>query len=576
MSQPQSLKALSFKPDKSLPSVIDVEEAILGGILLDRNAIERVSELLPEHFYVGAHAQIFDAALSLHQAQKPCDLMSVASLMNDRGILDEIGGQNRLSYFVDQTVSAVNIDHYAELVIGKWQRRQIISKSRAIASLGFDETVSDAELKAEFEEGLTALFEGNAKQELVALGSILEAEVDAISVQESTCTNPGMMTGFHELDSMIGGLNRSDLVIVAGRTSMGKSAFVASLARNLAPDQKVALFSLEMSSGQIARRMLSAETSISSNRLRDAQIGDRGWQEIGSGLSALVDLPIYINDSSNISVNHIRSQIRKLKSQQGSVGVVMIDYLHLMMNGSSEETRELGKITRELKRLARELDVCIVLLSQLNRSVESRQDKRPTKPDLRQSGSIEEDADVILMLYRDEYYNPDSSDRGIAEVIVAKNRHGATGTINLLFEGEYSRFRNLASAATPSPSTAPKKPSTPAPSSPQTIPAKKEPAKVAIAASVQTPPEPDEVEGFRHGDRVEVTLDNFDKRTRNEIKKQDDCSLVGLKGTIVSFRFSDFGGNHFDPVIAFDGAKGSFNKAAIYLRKLNDSECDDF
>jgi len=574
MSQPQSLKALSFKPDKSLPSVIDVEEAILGGILLDRNAIERVSELLPEHFYVGAHAQIFDAALSLHQAQKPCDLMSVASLMNDRGILDEIGGQNRLSYFVDQTVSAVNIDHYADLVIGKWQRRQIISKSRAIASLGFDETVSDAELKAEFEEGLTALFEGNAKQELIALGSILEAEIDAISAQESTCTNPGMMTGFHELDSMIGGLNRSNLVIVAGRTSMGKSAFVASLARNLAPDQKVALFSLEMSSGQIARRMLSAETSISSNRLRDAQIGDLGWQEIGSGLSALVDLPIYINDSSNISVNHIRSQVRKLKSQQGSVGVVMIDYLHLMMNGSSEETRELGKITRELKRLARELDVCIVLLSQLNRSVESRQDKRPTKPDLRQSGSIEEDADVILMLYRDEYYNPDSSDRGIAEVIVAKNRHGATGTINLLFEGEYSRFRNLASVAAPSPAPAPKKPNTP--SSPQTSPAKKEPAKVAVISLVQSPPEPDNVEGFRRGDRVEVTLDNFDKRTRKEIEKQDDCSLVGLKGTIVSFKFSDFGGDHFDPLIMFDGARGIFNKSTIYLRKLNDSECDDF
>ena len=576
MSQPQSLKALSFKPDKSLPSVIDVEEAILGGILLDRNAIERVSELLPEHFYVGAHAQIFDAALSLHQAQKPCDLMSVASLMNDRGILDEIGGQNRLSYFVDQTVSAVNIDHYAELVIGKWLRRQIISKSRVIASLGFDESVSDDELKAEFEEGLAALFEGNVKEELIPLGTVLEVEIDKISTQETTGVSPRMMTGFSDLDSVIGGLSRKELIIAAGRPSMGKSAFVGSLARNLAESTKVVIFSLEMSNGQIARRLLSAEISMPSNRIRDAQIGDRGWQDIGLGLATLSNLPIYLNDSSNIGVNHIRSQVSKLKSQQGDVGVIIIDYLHLMIDGSEEETRQLGRITKALKKLARQLDVAIVLLSQLNRNVESRTDKRPLKSDLRQCGSIEEDADVILMLYRDEYYNPDSSDRGVAEIITAKNRDGATGTIKLLFEGEYSRFRNLASAATPSPSTAPKKPSTPAPSSPQTIPAKKEPAKVAVIAPVQSPPEPDEVEGFRRGDRVEVTLDNFDKRTRKEIEKQDDCSLVGLKGTIVSFRFSDFGGNHFDPVIAFDGAKGSFNKAAIYLRKLNDSECDDF
>lgn len=568
---------LSFKPALHIPpQSVDMEEAILGGLLLDSNAIERVEDILSSQmFYLSAHGLIYRAIVALRKQEKPCDLTYVALWLGDNDLLDRVGGANKLVSLVESTVSAVNIDFYAEAIAQKFRRREYIKLFQGFIEDAHNEKIPQEQFEESVNQKLVEMaMDNELKGGLKSFEDVLTRRIEEIEQVAMTGVPLGVKTGFYDLDEVVN-CKLGDLIIVAGRPAMGKSAFVASMARNVMRDKHVALFSLEMSGGQVSDRLLSIETGINSSKFQDASLTDKDWETIGHGTASLLEQPnLWIDDGRSVGLNHIRKQCT-IKKAQGNLDCIVIDYLHLMLDSDEDDAvREIAKLTRGFKKLAGDLNVPVYLLSQLSRSLESRSDKRPIMSDLRGSGAIEQDADTILFLYRDEVYNPDSPDRGTAEVIIGKQRGGAIGTIKLLFEPHLTRFRNLANVKSPSPSTVPKKPNTP--SSPQTSPAKKEPAKVAVIAPVQSPPEPDEVEGFRRGDRVEVTLDNFDKRTRNEIKKQDDCSLVGLKGTIVSFRFSDFGGNHFDPVIAFDGAKGSFNKAAIYLRKLNDSECDDF
>ena len=435
--------------DRLPPQNIDAEEAILGGILLDPEAIGRVAELLRlDAFYISAHKEIYRAALDLQSKGQPTDLMSVASWLKDHDRLEKVGGQSRLAQLVDRTVSAVNIDQYAALVMEKYMRRKLIQIGGEIAQLGYETNTPLETVLDHSEQKLFNITQERPQQGLMATSDILIDTFSDIESRSLGMVLPGGSCGFYDLDAMTQGFQRSDLIIAAGRPAMGKTSFVLNIARNIASFHKlpVAVFSLEMSKAQLVYRLLSSEVQIESGRLRAGRVAQHEWEPLGHAISALSQLPIFIDDTPNISVTEMRSKARRLQAEQGGVlGLILIDYLQLMEgSGSDNRVQELSKVTRSLKGLARELNVPIIALSQLSRGVESRTNKRPMMSDLRESGSIEQDSDLIMMLYREEYYDPDTPDRGITEVIVTKHRNGPTGTVKLLFEPQYTRFRNLA------------------------------------------------------------------------------------------------------------------------------------
>jgi replicative DNA helicase len=445
------VQEFNFQPnnDRIPPQNLEAEEAILGGILLDPEAITRVLDILsPEAFYSNAHQEIYRACVALHNQGSPTDLMSVSTWLNDRGLLDKLGGQSKLVQFVDRTVSAVNIDQYATLIVDKYLRRKLISSGHQVSQLGHDTTKDLEKVLDEAEQKIFGITQVRPNQGLVPTADILTKTFSEIEERSAGMALPGLASGFYDLDGKTQGFQRSDLIIVAGRPSMGKTAWSLGVAKNIAAHYKlpVAVFSLEMSKEQIVQRLLASEARIESGRLRSGRISSQDWEPLGHAISRLSELRIFIDDTPNISVVEMRSRARKLQAEQGgALGMILIDYLQLMEgNGSENRVQELARITRALKGLARELNVPIIALSQLSRSVESRADKRPMMSDLRESGSIEQDADLVMMLYRDEYYNPDTPDRGIAEVLITKHRNGPTGTIKLLFEPQFTRFLNLA------------------------------------------------------------------------------------------------------------------------------------
>jgi replicative DNA helicase len=423
--------------DQSLPPQnIEAEESILGGILLDPKALGRISDfLIPEAFYVKTHQDIYRAALALQGKGKPTDLMTVSSWLQDNHLLE----------LIERTVSAANIDRYGELVMDKYMRRQLISTGGEIIELARDTTLELENVFDESEQKIFRLTQKRPQEGLIFLGDTLIETFNEIEKMQETTTLPGIETQFYDLDAMTSGLQPSDLVIIAGRPSMGKTSFALNIAYNIAQQNlPVAVFSLEMSKEQLAQRLLSNEAKIESNRIRSGRLGQNDLEKVLGGLEKLLNLPIYIDDSANLSVIQMRSQVRRLQAEKkGQMGLVLIDYLQLMEGGGDNRVQELSKITRSLKGLAREIHAPVIALSQLSRAVESRNNKRPMMSDLRESGSIEQDADLIMMLYRDEYYNPDSPDRGVAEVIITKHRNGPTGTIKLLFQPEFTKFLNL-------------------------------------------------------------------------------------------------------------------------------------
>ncbi|MFM7325965.1 MAG: replicative DNA helicase [Nodosilinea sp.] len=430
------------------PQNVEAEEAILGGILLDPEAIGRVMEILsPEAFYIATHRDIYRAALDLHSRGQPTDLITVTLWLRDHNKLDRVGGQVRLAQLVDRTVSAANIDQYATLVMDKYTRRTLIQAGGEIAQLGYDTTIPLENVLDQAEQRLFGITQVRPLGGLTPTADILIDTFSEIEQRSLGVVLPGVPCGFYDLDAMTKGFQRSDLIIAAGRPSMGKTSFVLNMARNIAALQKlpVAIYSLEMSKLQLVYRLLSSEVEMESSRLRTGRIAQNEWEKLGHAISMLSQMPIFIDDTPNISVIEMRSKCRRLQAEQGgALGLILIDYLQLMEGGSDNRVQELSKITRSLKGLARELNAPIIALSQLSRGVESRTNKRPMMSDLRESGSIEQDADLIMMLYREEYYEPDTPDRGIAEVIVTKHRNGPTGTVKLLFEPQFTRFRNLA------------------------------------------------------------------------------------------------------------------------------------
>ena len=430
------------------PQNVEAEESILGGILLDPQGMGRVAEILaPEAFYLQAHQQIYRAALRLYHQNQPTDLISVTNWLQDRGELEQAGGSAKLAQLVDRTVSAVNIDGYGALVQDKYLRRRLISAGNEIAALGYDTAQALESVLDRAEQKLFALTQARSQQGLVPIAEPLAQTFENIENRQVANKLPGIDCGFYDLDAMTSGLQRSDLIVCAGRPSMGKTAFGLNIARNIASDRQlpVAIFSLEMSKEQLSQRLLAGEAEIDSSRLRSGRLAQTDTEPIVRAIGYLSELPIYIEDTANMTVTQMRSQARRLQAERGDLGLVLLDYLQLMEGqGSDNRVQELSRITRSLKTLARELNVPVIALSQLSRGVEQRTNKRPMLSDLRESGSIEQDADVVLMLYRDEYYNPDSPDRDTAEAIVTKHRNGPTGTVKLLFNPELAQFRNMA------------------------------------------------------------------------------------------------------------------------------------
>jgi len=436
-------------PESVPPQNLEAEEAVLGGILLDPDAIGRVADVLqPEAFYLGAHREIYRTALMLHSQGKPTDLTPMAAWLADTGQLEKVGGTARLMELVDRTLSTASIDQVARLVMDKYLRRRLIRSGNEVIQLGFDQSKPMEQVLDEAEQKIFAISQEKPSQGLTPTAEILTRTFEEIETRSLGTALAGLPVNFYDLDAMTQGLQRSDLLIVAGRPAMGKTSIVLNIARNVAQLHKlpVCIFSLEMSKEQLTYRLLSMEVGIESGRLRTGRLHQEEWPLLGNGISELSKLPLYIDDKPNAGVLEMRSLCRRLMAETGKeLGLVVIDYLQLMEGGGSDNrVQELSRITRSLKGMARELNVPVMALSQLSRGVESRTNKRPMLSDLRESGSIEQDADLVMMIYRDEYYNPETADRGITEVIITKHRNGPVGTCKLLFEPQFTRFRNLA------------------------------------------------------------------------------------------------------------------------------------
>jgi replicative DNA helicase len=430
------------------PQNIEVEEAILGGILLDPEAYGRVAELLvPKAFYIPAHGHIYQAAIELHGNGKPTDLLNVSNWLADNQLLDKIGGQAKLVQLVERTVSAVNVDALAVLLMDKFMRRELIQAGNNVGKLGYDTGQSLEQVLDQAEQQVLNVTQVRPQSGLTPVSEIVMQTFQEIEDRHHELTPPGLTCDFADLDAMTGGFQRSDLIVVAGRPSMGKTAISLNIAYNMAllHQLPILVFSLEMSKEQLVQRMLAGEARIDSNRLRAGRISQNEWEQVYAAIAKISELPIYIDDTANMMVMQMRSQARRLQAETGKpLGLIMLDYLQLMEGSSDNRVQEISKITRSLKGLARELGVPIIALSQLSRSVESRNNKRPMMSDLRESGSIEQDADLVIMLYRDAYYNPDTPDRDITELIITKHRNGPTGVVKLVFDPGLTKFKNLA------------------------------------------------------------------------------------------------------------------------------------
>ncbi len=426
---------------------VEAEQAVLGGILLDPEAIGRVAEMLqPESFSLRSHQTIYKAVLTLHSEGKPTDLMTVTTWLSDQKLLEKAGGQLGLTRLLDRTVSATNIDQYGLLISDKQTRRNLIESAYEIIKLAEDTSQPLETVIQKSEEQIANISQGKSQQDLVSIGETLIDTFQEIEDRSESKIPPGVPCGFYDLDAMTGGFQRSDLIIVAGRPSMGKTALAVQFGFKIAKKGlPVAVFSLEMSKGQLVQRLLAGEAKIESTRLRSGNIQQDEWEPLTEAISKLAELPIFIDDTSNPTVNEIKKKAQKLQAENdGKLGLILIDYLQLMDGGSENRVQELSRITRGLKGMAKDLNVPVIVLSQLNRSVEQRTNKRPMMSDLRESGSTEQDADLIMMIYRDDYYNPNSSEAGVAEIILTKHRNGPTGTVKLLFDSQFTQFKNMA------------------------------------------------------------------------------------------------------------------------------------
>jgi len=457
LNTPVPLRAADSLREHTPPHAYDAERAVLGGIMLDPEALERLEGTLqPEHFYVEANAKIFSAILDLHNKRQPVDGLTVKDHLEQNRELDACGGEAYLADLVSAIPTSANVKHYADIVRERAVLRELLSVCSRVSRDVYEETSRDVnEHLDSAEQKILAIAENfnRARPTFAKMDALMVQsykELEARYAEKKAIT--GVATGFNDLDEMTSGLQRGDLIIIAGRPSMGKTAFAMNLAQNasIRNDEPgiVGVFSLEMSSQQIALRMLACEARVDMKNLRTGRFSTEDWRKLATATGALAESAMYIDDTPAISVLELRSKCRRLKREAKGLDLIIIDYLQLMSGRADSERREqeISEITRALKGLAKELDVPVIALSQLNRSLESRADKRPMMSDLRESGAIEQDADIIMFIYRDEVYNKKPENEGIAEIIIGKQRNGPTGTVKLAFLNKFTRFENFTSA----------------------------------------------------------------------------------------------------------------------------------
>ncbi|CAM3667344.1 MULTISPECIES: replicative DNA helicase [Pseudoalteromonas] len=452
------------KPDiqvdtlKVPPHSIEAEQSVLGGLMLDNEAFDRVAELVVSHdFYTRTHKLIFEAMEKLVELSQPIDLITISENLEKNNQLEIIGGFSYLAEIAKNTPSAANIDAYASIVRERAVVREMIGVANEIAEAGFNPEGRDShELLDLAESKVFKIAEQRTKstEGPQSIHSILEKTVDKIEelYQSPQDGVTGVSTGYGDLDKMTAGLQPSDLIIVAARPSMGKTTFAMNLAEHAAmtQDKPVLIYSLEMPSEQIMMRMLASLGRINQTKVRTGQLDDDDWARLSSTMGLLMEKgKMYIDDASGLTPTDVRSRARRIARDHGGISMIMVDYLQLMRVPSLSDNRtlEIAEISRSLKALAKELQCPVIALSQLNRTLEQRADKRPVNSDLRESGSIEQDADLIMFIYRDEVYNDDSPDKGTAEIIIGKQRNGPIGKVRLTFQGQYSRFDNYAGPA---------------------------------------------------------------------------------------------------------------------------------
>lgn len=434
------------------PQNLSAERSILGAVLLDKDAMFKITDIItPQDFYEERNGIIFDAMLSLFDKRQAIDIVTVSEKLEANGNIKEVGGMSYLTELVNDTPSAANIAHYAQICREKAVLRRLISAASNISELGFDEETDLAQTLDTAEQSLFAVSQKFLKNKFIPIKDVLTDafdRIDKIHKDKDKGALRGVPSGFRDLDNITAGFQKSDLIILAARPSMGKTSFALNLAEHAAIDEKIptGIFSLEMSKDQLIDRLLSSQAGVDSWKLRTGNLTDDDFPKIGYAMGVLSEAPIFIDDSAGGNIMEIRAKARRLQMEHG-LGLIIIDYMQLMegrsRGGDANRVQEISEISRSLKALAREIDVPIIALSQLSRAVEHRDNKRPQLSDLRESGSIEQDADVVMFLYREEYYNPDTDKKGITEVLIKKHRNGPTGAMELYFNPAQMRFANL-------------------------------------------------------------------------------------------------------------------------------------
>ncbi|MCL5094227.1 MAG: replicative DNA helicase [Patescibacteria group bacterium] len=429
------------------PHNLEAEESVLGSILLDKDAIIKVADILtPADFYKKANEIIYSVMLYLFEKHEPIDVLTVSNRLESLGELEKVGGASYLAALSNTVPSAAHVVKYANIVAEKATLSRLIKASTEIESIAYQGSDDIPLLLDQAEQIIFQVSKTHIKDNLVPLKSIITDNFEKLDELHANKDKlRGLSTGFKDMDNILAGLQNSDLIIIAGRPAMGKSSLALNIAQHAATKEgmPIALFSLEMSKEQLGDRLLSAEAGIDSWKLRTGNLSEDDFVKLGEAMSALAEAPIYIDDSALINVLEIRTKARRLQAEHG-LGLIVVDYLQLMQ-GRNKESRvlELSEISRELKGLARELNIPVVALSQLSRAVEGRPSKVPQLADLRDSGSIEQDADVVLMIYREDYYEPDTERKNMADILIRKHRNGPTGSVELFFQADRMQFRNL-------------------------------------------------------------------------------------------------------------------------------------
>jgi len=441
----------------SQPQSVDVEASLLGSLLIDPDAVVKIADIVkPVDFYDDRHRKIYEACTRLYEQQSPIDIITLSEELKADGVLHDIGGASYLTELTNTVPTATHVEQYAAIVATKSIRRRLIAASNEISQIGFDEKRTIAELVEEAESKLFEVSQRHVKNDIISMEDILATSFERLDeLHKDKGTIRGVSTGYKDLDNVLAGFQKSDLIVLAARPSMGKTALALNFAQNIAvkSEESVLMFSLEMSKEQLVDRLLASEAGVNSWNLRTGNLSDNDFEKIGYAMGVLSEAKLFIDDTPGITVSELRTKARR-EAHKRPLGLIVVDYLQLMSGGAKfggdgNRVQEISEISRGLKGVARELNVPVLALSQLSRSVESRSPQIPQLSDLRESGSIEQDADVVAFIYREDYYNPESERPNIMDLLIRKHRNGPTGKVELYFDRERQKVKNLTTSRTP-------------------------------------------------------------------------------------------------------------------------------